>query len=381
MPELIKVGFIGLSATGWGAQYNGPALLDPSLKDRLKLTAVSTTSPETAAASAKMYGEKAGNEVKAYHGSSARITADPDVDLVVVSVKTLLHKEVSIPVFETGLKKRVFLEWPIGRGMSETLDVANAAKKHGFTPIVGLQARCSGVVQKIKSLLDSGVIGRVISSRFIFVVPREARIWTPYANVDNGRRYSLEKKNGATPLMIAGGHQLDAFMFALGQFTSISASAAQIHPTLTLCNSTGTPTGETMASQFYDHYTFSGVLSSGVHATFILQMGVSSVPGRKTLDWVIEGDKGMIQALSETTFGGCINLASPNLYLNGEEVKVDGVKAGEWDAVGILVSQWAEVAKGSSGSCATIGDAIRLKEILEAVERSVDEGRTIKINA
>lgn len=104
----VNVGFIGLSATGWAADTLASALLDPRLKYDFKLVAVSTSSPSSAAASAKKYSADAGHEVKAYSGSSANISSDPGVDLVAVSIKAPLHRGVALPALERG--KKLFIE-------------------------------------------------------------------------------------------------------------------------------------------------------------------------------------------------------------------------------------------------------------------------------
>lgn len=148
MSSPIKVGFVGLSTTGWAATTLGPSLLQPSLQTKYKLVAVSTTSEASAKATAEKHAAQLGHAVKAYHGDSALIAADPDVDLVVVSVKTPYHKDTILPVIAQ--KKNFFLEWPAGRGLQETLEIAEAAKKQGVKTFIGLQARNSPVIKKVR---------------------------------------------------------------------------------------------------------------------------------------------------------------------------------------------------------------------------------------
>jgi predicted dehydrogenase len=147
MSQPIKVGFIGLSATGWAATALGPSLLQPSLQSRYKLAAISTTSEESAKASVARHSSQTGYAIKPYHGDSALIASDPDVDLVVVAVKATMHKQVVLPVIEQ--KKNFFLEWPAGRGLKDTLEIAEAAHRNGVKSIVGLQARNSPVIKKV----------------------------------------------------------------------------------------------------------------------------------------------------------------------------------------------------------------------------------------
>ena len=150
MSSPIKVGFVGLSTIGWAAATLAPSLFQPSLQAKYKLIAVSTTSEESAKASAEKHATQLGHAVKAYHGSTSQISADPEVDLVVVSVKPWSQKAGILPVIEQ--RKNFFLEWPVGRSLQETLEIADAAHKYGVRSIVGLQGRQSPVVKKVRRI-------------------------------------------------------------------------------------------------------------------------------------------------------------------------------------------------------------------------------------
>lgn len=151
MPSPIRVGFVGLSTAGWAASTLGPSLLQPSLQTKYKLVAVSTTSEVSAKSTADKHASQLGHPVKAYYGDSSRVAADPEIDLVVVSVKTQYHKDTILPVIAQ--KKDFFLEWPAGRDLKETMEIAEAAKKQGVKTFIGLQARNSPVIKKVGIIL------------------------------------------------------------------------------------------------------------------------------------------------------------------------------------------------------------------------------------
>lgn len=144
---IIKVGFIGLSASGWAAGALAPSLAQPSLHNKFKLVAVSTTSEKSATASAVHHGALFGNDVKPYYGPSAHIAADKGIDLIAVSVKAMSHKETILPVIEAG--KNFFLEWPAGKSLEEAKEIAEATRKHGVKSMIGLQGRNSPTVKKV----------------------------------------------------------------------------------------------------------------------------------------------------------------------------------------------------------------------------------------
>lgn len=155
MSSPIGVGFVGLSTTGWASTVLAPSLLQPSLQNKYKLVAVSTTSEASSTASAKKHSEQLGHTVKAYHGDTAQVAADADVDLVIVSIKTPYHKPAVLSVISQ--KKNFFLEWPAGRGLQETVEIAEAAHKQGVKSIVGLQARNSPVIKKVSGMHSSKI--------------------------------------------------------------------------------------------------------------------------------------------------------------------------------------------------------------------------------
>ena len=147
----IKVGFVGLSVRGgWASITHGPAL--SSLSDRYTLTAISTSSPESASHTADKLTNSTGHPIKAYHGSSDAIANDPSVELVAVAVKAPDHKKAALPAIDS--RKHIFIEWPAGASLAETIELAEAARKQGVRSIVGLQCRQSRALKKVRVQLD-----------------------------------------------------------------------------------------------------------------------------------------------------------------------------------------------------------------------------------
>ena len=145
----IRIGFIGLSTKGWASTDLIPSIFDPLLTDKYTLTAVCTSSAESAQASAAKYSELAKRPVKAYFGKNGytEIANDPEVDLVAVSVKIPDHLDAITPAIEAG--KNVFVEWAPGKNLEETVRIAEAAKAKGIRRLVGAQASQSWTVKKV----------------------------------------------------------------------------------------------------------------------------------------------------------------------------------------------------------------------------------------
>src|ERR1700721_2391602 len=102
----IRIGFIGLSASGRGASDAHFPYLRGSPK--YTITALCNSSVEAAHAAIKAHNLP--SSTKAY-GSPQDLANDPDVDLVVCSVRVDRHYDAIIPALEAG--KDCFCEWPL----------------------------------------------------------------------------------------------------------------------------------------------------------------------------------------------------------------------------------------------------------------------------
>lgn len=99
--------------------------------------------------------------MKAY-GSPEDIANDSNVDMIVVSVRVGMHYVLTQPALLAG--EDLFVEWPLGASSTEARELANIAEAKGVRPVVGLQARASPVVGKLKELIQSRKIGKLLSS-------------------------------------------------------------------------------------------------------------------------------------------------------------------------------------------------------------------------
>ena len=121
----------------------------------------------SANASASKYSTDA-IKVKAY-SSADDIAADPELDVIAVSVNIRHHLDLSKKVIAAG--KTLFVEWPAGVGLKETKILAGLAEEKGIRSIVGLQARQGLLFRKVKAIIESGKIGDVLSTSMVRIFP------------------------------------------------------------------------------------------------------------------------------------------------------------------------------------------------------------------
>ncbi|MCZ4342855.1 Gfo/Idh/MocA family oxidoreductase [Sphingomonadaceae bacterium G21617-S1] len=206
----IKVGLIGANpGRGWALSSHLPALLSPLCRDHLQLVAVATSREETARKAAEKF-----NVAKSFAGYEG-LVSDPEIDLVIVSVKLPAHYEIVRAAIDAG--KHVYCEWPLGISVDEARALADRAASSGVHTMIGLQGRQSPVLRHAAALIDSGRIGAVLSVSVV------ASGFGWGAAIEEGNAYLFDKRNGATMDVITGGHMLDALIDMFGSLDQVSA--------------------------------------------------------------------------------------------------------------------------------------------------------------
>jgi predicted dehydrogenase len=127
---------------------------------------------------------------------------DPDIDLVVCSVRVDRHFQTVRPSLEAG--KTVFVEWPLDRNLDVAKEMAALAAAHDAKTIVGLQASYAPVVRKLRQLVQEGAIGRVLSSTLLVSGGNEV------ASESKNVRYFLDRTVGGNVMSIHVGHTLES---------------------------------------------------------------------------------------------------------------------------------------------------------------------------
>jgi predicted dehydrogenase len=158
----IRTALIGLSATAktsWASGAHLPYLLSPRGRQRYRIVALLNSSADAARAAIGVYGLD--STVRAY-GSPDELASDADVELVVCCTRVDRHAETVRPSVEAG--KAVFVEWPLARDAASAGELVGLAEEKGGRTVVGLQGRFTPPVGRVREVIASGRIGRVLSS-------------------------------------------------------------------------------------------------------------------------------------------------------------------------------------------------------------------------
>lgn len=178
----------------------------------VKLSGYFDLNQERAAELAKKYGGKA-------YATYQDLLADKNIDAVSVCTANSSHAEITIAALKAG--KHVLCEKPMATTLPECEAMVKTAKETGKFLMIGHNQRLAKAHVKAKELLNSGLIGEIVSFRTTFGHPGP-ETWS----VDPGKNTWFFDKNRAAMGAMAdlGIHKTDLIHFLTGQ-TIIETSA------------------------------------------------------------------------------------------------------------------------------------------------------------
>jgi predicted dehydrogenase len=362
----LGVGIIGVNpAWGWAATAHIPAL---RALPNYEIRALSATSPEAARAAGQAFG------VVTVFSHHDELVAQPDVDIVAVTVKVPHHRELVSAALAAG--KAVYCEWPLGRDLDEARAMAALAAEHGLRTVAGLQARQAPAIAFLRDLLNDGYVGEVLSTTMIGVsVPGDVVI---QPNV-----YMLDRSNGANLLTVSFGHSLDALNHVLGEFADLSAVSAIRRPLITAEQSR-----EQIVKTAPDQIAVIGTLTSGATASIHVREAVAGGIG---FLWEINGTDGTLRITADAALPEIFPLTVAGARGGGEAVQlaVPAALTQKWPTltslegapafnVGRAYAAFASDIENGTHTAPDFADGVRRHEVIAAIERSAASGERVK---
>ncbi|KAF2804357.1 NAD-P-binding protein [Mytilinidion resinicola] len=342
----IRIGLIGLSAAGsWASQAHLPYL---KASEKYTIVALCNTSVESAKAAIKAHDLPA--STKAY-GAYKDLASDSDVDLVVCSVRVDRHYDAIKPALEAG--KDVYCEWPLGKNLEEGLELAALAKKKAVRTMVGLQARQSALVKKIKEIVDSGRIGKVLSVSFVGAAHNLGT-----AEMEK-YEYLNHKEVGGNLVTIHFSHGFYGLLYALGELKTYSSILEVKRPKVDLLDKqVSDPEAKvvgTTTRTSHDQILIQGHLESGALLSYHLRGG-KAFAGTEGMLWRIYGETGEIQ----------IKGPSPSVQIgnNGTKIEVQDISTRKVEEITLEQDEWDKLP-GSAPNVARMYEVFADKKTSE----------------
>ena len=95
------------------------------------------------------------------YGSMEEVLADSDVEWVLIGSPNAFHTDQILAAFAAG--KHVFSEKPLAITTEECVRIIEAQRESGLKLATGFTLRYASIYRKAKSVIDSGLLGRVVS--------------------------------------------------------------------------------------------------------------------------------------------------------------------------------------------------------------------------
>lgn len=309
--------------------YTKQALEHPDTE----LAAIWDELPERGQAKAAQYGVP-------YYASLDEMLAQDEIDAVIVDAPTNLHRDVMVKAAEAG--KHIFTEKVIAPTAKEVTDILSAVRKAGVKLTVSLPRLYDGYTQTIARVLQGGKLGKLTMARVRLSHNGATANWLP------AHFYSKEQCGGGA-LIDLGCHPMYLVRRFLGMPESVSANFGYV-------------TGKEVEDNAV------AVLRYAEGALGIVEAGF--VNSHSPFSIELHGTEGTL------------------LYGFPDEVPVVRYNGGseQWeklaleDRVPYAFSQWVEHIKLGTEATENIAAAVDLTRLMEASNRSVAEGRPIRID-
>ncbi len=138
---------------------------------------------------------------------------DVPVDGVVIATPTHLHREHARQAAMRGW--HMLIEKPVAETLEEADEIVDIAERGGVKTLVGHHRRHHGLVQKLKSLVEGGAIGRPIGTAMIWAMGKP----------DNYFKGNWRDGPHGSPVLINLVHDIDLLRFVLGEISHVTAMA------------------------------------------------------------------------------------------------------------------------------------------------------------
>ncbi|KIQ19722.1 Gfo/Idh/MocA family protein [Rhodococcus sp. MEB064] len=380
-PTAIGVAVIGF---GWMGRVHTQAYSRvrhhyPSLRPLPVLATVADEVPGRAEEAAAQFGFASSTT------SWRDVLSDPSVGAVSVTSPNFLHRDMGVAVAESG--KHLWIEKPVGLSADDARAVAIAAEKAGVQTAVGFNYRNAPAVEQARAIIASGEIGEITHARF--------RFFSDYAaHPDGALSWRFERERGGSGVLgDLASHGADLVWYLLGDIASLVADTAvfipqRSKPTGATSGHTRSSGGEKGAVENEDFVSAQLRMASG--ARCVLEASRVSVGEQNSYGFEIHGTRGALswdfRRMGELVLStGSLFQDQPmsTVFVGPDAGEYGAFQPGSASAMGYDDLKVVEAARFLQSIAenrpvgATVRDAVRSSEILDAMTESVAAGRWV----
>jgi predicted dehydrogenase len=174
-------------------------------------------------------------------GDYLSVCNDDRVDLICVTSPNDLHLEHARAALSTG--KHVYLEKPTGIDASQAQEIAELARSRRRLVVVGHQLRFNPYLRALRDTIDSGVVGRIYHLSI-------AQHGSGFASLNREWTWEFDTNRGGGVRLAMGSHMVDLARYWLG--AEAEAVAAEMDPVHSVRTPEGGEPRECRASNFFE---------------------------------------------------------------------------------------------------------------------------------
>ena len=156
--QTVKWGFIGCGEVT--EKKSGPAF---GKIEGSKVVAVMSRNKEKA----ESYAQR--HHIKKFYTDAQSLVSDPEVNAVYIATPPSSHATYAIMAMRAG--KPVYVEKPLASNYDDCIRVNRLSKLTGIPCFVAYYRRCLPYFLRVKEIVESGVIGKILSCQIRFAVP------------------------------------------------------------------------------------------------------------------------------------------------------------------------------------------------------------------
>lgn len=353
----------------------------PRLGVRPELVAVADEVPGRAADAAARYGFATATD------DWRQVAADQRVRAVSIATPNFLHREIGVAMAQAG--KHVWIEKPAGLSAADTRAVGEAVRKAAVQGTVGFNYRNAPAVAAARDLISAGEIGAVTHARF--------RMFSDYAaHPDGALTWRYERARGGSGVLAdLASHGVDLARYLLGEISAVIADTAVFiperpRPAWATAGHTRAAGGVPGAVENDDFVSCLLRFSSGARG--VLEACRVSVGEQNNYGFAVHGTRGAVLwdfrrmgELAVSTGTAYQDQPASTVFVGPGDGEYAAFQPGAASAMSYDDLKVVEaynflrsVAEGVAYG-ATLDDAVRSAEVLEAMTASAERGTWVSL--
>lgn len=344
MAEAIRVGIIG---AGWPGTAHAKGYAEAS---GFKLVAVADLIPSRRQAMMREHG------ITKEFADAKDLLADKDIDAVSICLPNYLHAPIALEALKSG--KHVMIEKPPAMNANEAKKIQAAAEKKKKIVMYSVQRRFGPAEQAAKQAIAKGYAGDVYHARASYTRTRGIPLGTGW--------FTDKSKSGGGALIDIGVHMLDLAWFLMGQPRPIGLYGmayqrfGNLVPKDHICNC--------------DDAAFALIrFEGGKSIELATSWAINQPPHQEGTVCRMYGSEGAVDVY---TSQGAV------LYRNfkqGEQPKATPLKQPKLIGHAALMRHFKECIQGKATPIIGAQEGVQLMQMLDAIYKSSDTGKSVEI--